>query len=46
MSLFDCCDGGGSGGGDSITKVMMAYDVSDCSAYSCLAQELCISDVV
>ena len=29
---------GGGGGGDSITKVMMAYGVSDRSACSCLAQ--------
>ena len=27
---------GGGGGGDSITKVMMAYGVSDRSACSCL----------
>ena len=44
MSLFECC-GGGGGGGDSITKVMMACGVSDCSAYSCLAQVLCIAYV-
>ena len=43
MSLFDCC---GGGGGDSITKVMMAYGVSDRSAHSCLAQVLCITNVV
>ena len=32
MSLFDCCGGGGGDDGDSVTKVMMAYGVSDCSA--------------
>ena len=35
MSLFDSC-----GGGDSITKVMMAYGVSDRSALPTLYKKL------